>query len=141
MMAFVITIHVVACITLISVILLQAGRGHGLAGSSFGSEMNTVFGTKTAKFMTKLTTTCAVLFLVTCVTIDVLISMRSRSIMPQNTQGVDNLSQAQLDEVMAKLKVLQAEKEAEAGAVAEEGEAIAADGGVVLDKIAEKVQE
>lgn len=109
MMIFLIIVHVIACVTLIAVILLQAGRGHGLAGSSFGSEMNAVFGTKTAKFMTKATTTCAILFLVTCLGIDVLISSKSRSLMSADSKPA--LTQEQINEVMAKLKDAQAKAE------------------------------
>ena len=103
MMIFMIVVHVVACLTLISVILLQAGRGHGLAGSSFGAEMNTVFGAHSAKVMTKITTTCAILFLVTCLGIDFMIARSGRSMMDDADQN-PAVTQAQLEEVMKKLE-------------------------------------
>ena len=113
MLIFTIVIHVIVCITLIAVILLQAGRGHGLAGGTFGAEMNTVFGSKTANFMTKLTTTCAVVFLITCLGIDVIISMRGRSLMAKEGGAqTAGLSQEKLDEMMEKLKTMQAEEQA-----------------------------
>jgi preprotein translocase subunit SecG len=120
MMAFVIVLHVIACLTLIIFILLQAGKGHGLAGSSFGSEMNTVFGTRTAQFMTKLTSACAILFLVTCLAIDVLISRGSKSLLDEDIQK--GLTQEQMDQVMVKLKELQDKEAGIAGDVAAVGE-------------------
>ena len=99
-------VHVIVCVALIAIILLQAGRGHGLAGSSFGSEMNTVFGTKTAAFMTRATSTAAILFLVTCLGIDVYISRQSRSLMATQPQ----VTPEQMQKVMQKLKDIQAEK-------------------------------
>jgi preprotein translocase subunit SecG len=120
MMTFVIVLHVIACLTLIIFILLQAGKGHGLAGSSFGSEMNTVFGTRTAQFMTKLTSACAILFLVTCLTIDVLISRGSKSLLNDDIQK--GLTQEQMDQVMKKLKDLQDNEAGVVGDVAAVGE-------------------
>ncbi|MFC1808525.1 preprotein translocase subunit SecG [Candidatus Omnitrophota bacterium] len=148
MMIFVIVIHVIACLTLISVILLQAGRGHGLAGSSFGSEMSTVFGARTAKFMTKATSVCAILFLVTCLTIDVMIAKRSRSLLSDDIK--EGLTQEQIDEVMAKLNELKEEggtpedmaalKEEVAG-VTTEVEGVVAEMADVAQDVAEAVVE
>ncbi len=116
MMAFVIVLHVIACLMLIIFILLQAGKGHGLAGSSFGSEMNTVFGTRTAQFMTKVTSVCAILFLLTCLGIDILIARGSKSLLDQDIQK--GLTPEQMEKVMAKLKEMQDEGAGSAGDVA-----------------------
>ncbi|MBU4343703.1 MAG: preprotein translocase subunit SecG [Candidatus Omnitrophica bacterium] len=76
----IIIIHVIASLFLIAVILLQAGRGGGLADTFGGSQMQSLFGTKSASVMTRLTTICATLFIITCLTLAITSSRRSRSV-------------------------------------------------------------
>jgi len=80
-------LHVIACLVLISVILLQSGRGGGLSEMLGGGAQQTqkIFGTQTSNFMTRATTYCAILFLVTSITLGLLTSRKSRSLM----EGVD----------------------------------------------------
>ncbi|MDP6686341.1 MAG: preprotein translocase subunit SecG [Candidatus Omnitrophota bacterium] len=75
-----IVVHVIASIFLIAVILLQAGRGGGLADTMGGTQMQSLFGTKTKNVMAKLTTISAVLFIVTCLTLAIVSSQRSKSV-------------------------------------------------------------
>ncbi len=49
-----IIIHVIACILLIAIVLIQRGRGSGLVESFSGVE--SMFGTKTSAFLTRTTT-------------------------------------------------------------------------------------
>lgn len=68
---------------MVSVILLQAGKGGGLAetfGGGGGSQM-TIFGQKASAFLTKATTVSAVLFLCTSLSLAVLSSRRQKSLM------------------------------------------------------------
>ena len=81
MYAVIIVIHVIVSIFLIAVILLQAGRGGGLADSLGGSQMQNLFGTKSASVLTKLTTICASVFIITCISLAVISSHRTKSIM------------------------------------------------------------
>ena len=64
MYAFLTVIHVIVCVFLMLVVLLQAGRGGGIGlafGGSGGSQ--SVFGSSGgANFLTKLTAVCAVIF-------------------------------------------------------------------------------
>lgn len=61
-MTFLIVLHVLVCIFLVIVILLQPGKGD--AGIGFGSSSQSIFGSKGAgNFLTKTTSVCAVLFL------------------------------------------------------------------------------
>ena len=61
----VLIIHVVACLALILVVLLQAGKGASM-GAAFGGSSQTVFGsTGATPFLAKLTTIVAVLFMLT----------------------------------------------------------------------------
>ncbi|MFC1807602.1 preprotein translocase subunit SecG [Candidatus Omnitrophota bacterium] len=82
MYIFVLIIHIIASFVLIGVILLQAGKGGGLAGTfGGGGSQTTIFGQKSSDFLTKATTTSAVLFLCTSLTLALLSSKRQRSIM------------------------------------------------------------
>ncbi|HNX69406.1 MAG TPA: preprotein translocase subunit SecG [Candidatus Omnitrophota bacterium] len=80
MNALVVSIHIIVCLVLIVVILLQAGRGQGLTGASFGGNVQSLFGTKASSFLTKATSICAVLFLFTCIGLNVLEVRKSRSL-------------------------------------------------------------
>lgn len=78
-MSIVIAIHVVVCIMLIVVVLIQSGRGGGLVESFSGIE--SVFGTKTNAFLTRTTGILATLFILTCLTLAFLSLRQSRSLM------------------------------------------------------------
>ncbi len=63
-MTFFIIIHLVICVFLVFVILLQPGKSDG--GIGFGSSSQSIFGSRGAgNFLTKTTSACALLFLVT----------------------------------------------------------------------------
>lgn len=80
MYGFLLIIHVIVSIFLIAVILLQAGRGGGLADSFGGSQMQNMFGTKSTTVLTRLTTICASMFIVTCLSLAVISTHRSKSL-------------------------------------------------------------
>jgi len=82
-MGLLITIHVIACVLLIALILIQRGRGGGLAESF--SDVESMFGTKTNTFLTRTTTVLSVLFFITCLSLAVLSVKQSRSLM-RNTK-------------------------------------------------------
>jgi preprotein translocase subunit SecG len=66
MYAVLITLHVIACLVLIMVILLQAGKGGGISETFGGSGgLQQMLGTKASAFLTKATAACAILFLST----------------------------------------------------------------------------
>lgn len=81
MYALLVVIHVIVSIFLIAVILLQAGRGGGLADTFGGSQMQSLFGTKSTTVLTRLTTICAVAFIITCLSLAFISSQRSKSLM------------------------------------------------------------
>ena len=64
MMAFVVVVHMLVCLLLIGLIMIQAGRGGGLVEGFSGVE--SMFGTKTNTFLTRTTTILSVLFFITC---------------------------------------------------------------------------
>jgi len=66
MYAFLLALHMVVCLCLVAVILVQSGKGGGLAGGAFGGATQTVFGGRGATdFITRATVVLGVLFFVT----------------------------------------------------------------------------
>ena len=65
-MSVIITIiHILACVSLIIIVLLQTGKGASL-GAAFGGSSQTVFGSAgAATFLTKITTVVGILFMLT----------------------------------------------------------------------------
>ena len=69
MITLVTVLHVVVCVVLILVILLQAGKGGGM-GAAFGGGSQTVFGGRGAQtFLGKVTSACAAIFMLTSLTL------------------------------------------------------------------------
>jgi preprotein translocase subunit SecG len=78
MIWFVGTIHVLVCIILIGVVLLQQGKSADLAGAFGGQGSQTAFGPRgAANLLTKVTTWAAILFMFTSIGLTVLIQRRS----------------------------------------------------------------
>ncbi len=85
MMTLIIVIHVIACALLITLVLIQRGRGGGLVESFSGVE--SMFGTKTDAFLTRITTICAIVFFLTCLSLALLSVRQSKSLIT-NTKPV-----------------------------------------------------
>lgn len=77
----IITIHVLVCILLIGIVLIQSGRGGGLTETFSSAE--SIFGTKTNTFLTRATAVLATLFIVGCVALTFLANKRSKSLFDQ----------------------------------------------------------
>ena len=71
--------HVIVCLALIAVVLMQSAKGEGLAGTSFGGGMSSaVFGGRgAASFLSKATTVLAILFFVNCSVLALMSANRS----------------------------------------------------------------
>ncbi|HTZ60714.1 MAG TPA: preprotein translocase subunit SecG [Acidobacteriaceae bacterium] len=68
------TLHVIVCIVLIGVVLLQQGKSADLAGAFGGQGSQTAFGPRgAANLLTKVTTWAAVIFMLTSIGLTVLI--------------------------------------------------------------------
>ena len=80
MYLFLIIVHVIVCMVLILVVLLQAGRGGGMSEMIGGGQPQSLFGTQTNVFMTRATEVCAVLFMVTSLSLGVLSTQRGKSL-------------------------------------------------------------
>ena len=65
MFGFVTVLHVIVCVALIMIVLLQTGKGAEM-GAAFGGSTQTVFGSSgPAGFLNKLTTGVAIFFMIT----------------------------------------------------------------------------
>jgi len=91
MTGFFLFIHVVVCIFLVIIILLQSGRGGGLteAFSSAGD----MFGAKTNEMLIRATTVIASIFFATCLTLAILSAQKGKSLM--TTQALSQMPTAQ----------------------------------------------
>lgn len=75
-----VVLHVIACLVLIGVVLLQSGRAADLAGAFGGMGSQTAFGPRSAgTLLTRATTVAAVVFMVTSLTLSVLWTRKSGS--------------------------------------------------------------
>ena len=74
MTIFLTVIHIVVCLFLIAVVLLQSGKGAEM-GAAFGGSSQTLFGSRgAASFLGKMTTVAAVVFMLTSLTLAVVTS-------------------------------------------------------------------
>ena len=73
-------IHIVVCLLLVIVVLLQSGKSADLAGAFGGYGSQSTFGPRgTATLLSKITTTLAILFMVTSLMLQVLEARKNRS--------------------------------------------------------------
>src|ERR1700729_3148890 len=78
MIWFVGTIHVIVCLILIGVVLLQQGKSADLAGAFGGQGSQTAFGPRgAANLLTRVTTWAAIIFMFTSIGLTVLIQRNS----------------------------------------------------------------
>lgn len=62
------TLHVLVCVILVMVVLLQSGKGADLAGAFGGGATQTAFGSRgPASFLSRMTTVAAVVFMLTSI--------------------------------------------------------------------------
>jgi preprotein translocase subunit SecG len=89
MSTFVTVVHIITCVLLVIVILIQSGKGAEIS-ASLGGSSQTVFGSSGgANFFTTFTSWAAAIFLATSLTLTVIGKTERKSI-------VDNLPQAPL---------------------------------------------
>jgi preprotein translocase subunit SecG len=74
------TIHIIVCIFLVIVVLLQSGKSADVAVAFGGMGSQTAFGPRSAaNVLTKATTVSAVIFMITSIVLSVMMSRRSTS--------------------------------------------------------------
>lgn len=82
MTTLLIIIHILVCLFLIAVVLLQSGKGAEI-GAAFGGSSQTLFGGRgAATFLNKLTTGAAIVFMLTSLALST-IATRSASVIKQ----------------------------------------------------------
>ncbi|TMQ67279.1 MAG: preprotein translocase subunit SecG [Candidatus Eisenbacteria bacterium] len=91
MIAIISAIHVFACVALIVSILLQSGKGGGLAGAFGAGSSQTLFGGRgAATFLTRASTVMAVVFFLTSLTLGLTSARQSspvaRSLMQEDAR-------------------------------------------------------
>jgi len=70
MSIFVIVLHIIVCIALIMIVLLQTGKGADMGAAFGGGSSQTLFGsTGASTFLGKATTVAAVVFMLTSLTL------------------------------------------------------------------------
>jgi preprotein translocase subunit SecG len=80
MYTILIVMHLIVCIGLIAVVLVQSGKGGGLAGGAFGGSAQTVFGGRGATdFVTRATMVLGALFFTTSLVLALMSSGLGRS--------------------------------------------------------------
>ena len=78
MIYLLVIVHVIICLFLIGVVLLQQGKSADLAGAFGGQGSQTAFGPRgAANLLTKLTTYGAVLFMLTSISLTILLARSS----------------------------------------------------------------
>lgn len=65
MVGLLIALHIIVCLALILIILLQAGKGADLGSALGGGSSQTAFGARRGNILTRFTTICAILFMIT----------------------------------------------------------------------------
>ena len=116
MYIFLLIVHVFVSFVLVAVILLQAGRGGGLSEMMGAGQPQSILGTQTNKFMTRATEVCAVLFIITSLTLAMLTTQRGKSLIEKQmlaqpiktgapVSGIPNVTK-EVQEALAKVKKL-----------------------------------
>jgi preprotein translocase subunit SecG len=91
MTVLIVIIHVMVCVALIMIVLLQTGKGADMGAAFGGGSSQTLFGsTGASTFLSKATTAVAVIFMVTCFILAYISTHRqSSSIMEGDTAPIE----------------------------------------------------
>ena len=88
MSAILIIIHIIVCVALIMIVLLQTGKGADMGAAFGGGASQTLFGTTGAStFLSKATTFAAVVFMLTSLALAYLSSHRTAESIMQSPQA------------------------------------------------------
>jgi preprotein translocase subunit SecG len=78
MLILLVILHVIVCLFLIGVVLIQQGKSADLAGAFGGQGSQTAFGPRgAANLLTRLTTWSAIIFMLTSIALTVVLSRSS----------------------------------------------------------------
>ena len=119
-----ITFHVLVCVALILVVLLQSSKGEGLAGTAFGGGGGgvggAVFGGRGAgSFLSKATTVLAVVFMVNCAALAFMSANRSGGGTAITTEGGESVvtrqAQREREQALEMQRQQQQQQQADSG--------------------------
>lgn len=79
MMALLIGVHVIVCVLLLFIVLIQSGRGGGFVEGFTG--MESMLGTRSNALLTRTTTILSVMFFITCLSLAVLSARQGKSLL------------------------------------------------------------
>jgi preprotein translocase subunit SecG len=92
----VVALHFIVCIALVAIVLLQAGKGGGMAGIFGGGGSDQIFSAPSGMaFIKKVTVVCAVLFMLTSLTLTLLSSRISMASVINQIQNIPVASSQQ----------------------------------------------
>jgi len=116
-------VHVLVCLFLVGIVLLQHGKGADI-GATFGGSSQSLFGTEgPLPLLNKITTAVAIIFMLTSVTLAYISSETSTSSVMSGVGVSQPAAQVEVAQPVAKEdKVM--EKPAENGKVAEEKQSV-----------------
>ncbi len=109
MFTILIALHVVVCLILVGLVLMQQGDGGGIAGAFGGGMAESFLGAKASKFLTKGTALFAILFFVICISLTILTAKKTESLF-DDTQA---LGQEQVEQEAASAEPAQDEAKEE----------------------------
>ena len=85
---FLTTIHVLVCVVLIVVVLLQHGKSADIAATFGGVGSQTAFGPRgTATILSRVTTWCAIIFMLTAISLTLLSTRNNPKSILQNEKS------------------------------------------------------
>lgn len=92
-----IVIHVVVCIALIMIVLLQTGKGADMGAAFGGGSSQTLFGsTGASTFLSKATTVAAVVFMLTSLTLAYMAGGKvTKSVVPDTQAPIEQSTQTE----------------------------------------------
>jgi preprotein translocase subunit SecG len=93
-----VVIHVIVCVALIMIVLLQTGKGADLGAAFGGGSSQTLFGsTGATTFLSKMTTAAAIIFMLTSLTLAYIVSHRTggESIMTETPPPIEQKADTQ----------------------------------------------
>jgi preprotein translocase subunit SecG len=83
-------VHIIVCLFLIAIVLLQSGKGAELGATFGGGSSHTLFGSRgAATFLSKMTTVAAVVFMITSLVLAV-IAAKGGSVMKKSVVTQEN---------------------------------------------------
>jgi preprotein translocase subunit SecG len=128
----IVALHVIVCVILVLVVLLQSGKGADLAGAFGGGATQTAFGSRgPASFLSRMTTIAAVVFMLTSISLSLVstgASTGSKSILETTKGGTPKpvRSNVKLPPVPTREQIQRAQEEAEAAKARQQAAPVAA---------------